>query len=471
MAIRAGAVVVLAGLLAACTSGSEGSAPKASGAATVTPPSSASGGSSASSRPGSSTPTASGDWPTYHGDLQRTGVSPTMPAASGRLTATKIALDGQVYASPIVVGGTVIVATERNIVYGLSPTGAKRWSVTLGSPTARSDLPCGNIDPLGITGTPVFDAASRTVFVVASLGARVRHDLVALDPANGTIRWRRSVDLPGADAQAMQQRGALTVLDGRVWVPFGGLAGDCGQYKGRVVGVPVGNGEPVAYTVPTTREAGIWTPPGPTVLGNHLLVAVGNGESVGGSYDYSDSVLELDGARLVDSFSPSTWAADNAADLDLGSQGPAVVDNKWIFIAGKSGDGFVLRAGHLGGIGGQHSKAELCRSFGGTAVAGDTVYVPCADGVRAIRIDAAGRIVPSWHADESITGSPVLGGGRLYSVSPETGVLSALDPATGKVRERVSVGRTSRFATPAISGTRLFVPTLAGLAIVDTAAR
>jgi len=391
-----------------------------------------------------------------------------MPAASGRLTATKIALDGQVYASPIVVDGTVIVATERNIVYGLDEAGRQRWKVALGDPTDRDDLPCGNIDPLGITGTPVYDPASKTVFLVASIGARVSHQLVALDPATGKERWRRSVDLPGADAQAMQQRGALTVLNGRVWVPFGGLAGDCGQYKGRMVGVPVANGEPVAYTVPTTREAGIWTPPGATVLNGHLLVAVGNGESVGGSYDYSDSVLELDGTRLVDSFSPSNWAAHNAADLDLGSQGPAVVGGKWIFIAGKDGDGYVLRAERLGGIGGQVSQAELCRSFGGTAVAGGTVYVPCADGLRAVRIDDAGKLSVAWHADDSITGSPVLGGGRVYSLSPGDGVLSALDPATGKVRERVSVGETSRFATPAVSGARLFVPTLAGLAIVDT---
>ncbi len=393
-----------------------------------------------------------------------------MPAASGKLTATEINLDGQVYASPIVVGGTVIVATEHNLVYGLKPNGLLQWSVTIGEPTNRSDLPCGNIDPLGITGTPVYDAATRTVFVVASIGSRVRHDLVALDPATGAIRWRRSVDLPGADAQAMQQRGALTVLDGRVWVPFGGLAGDCGQYKGRLVGVPVGNGEPVAYTLPTTREAGIWTPPGATVLDGHLLVAVGNGESVGGTYDFSDSVLELDGTRLVDSFSPSAWAAHNAADLDLGSQGPAVVGGKWIFIAGKDGDGYVLKVGHLGGIGGQVSQAEVCRSFGGTAVAGDTVYVPCADGLRAVRIDGAGKLTVGWHADSSITGSPVLGGGRLYSLNPEAGVLHALDPATGRVRERVAVGATSRFATPAISGSRLYVPTLTGLTIVDTAA-
>lgn len=456
-------LTLLAALLAGCTSDASDPSP-----ATATTPA----GSSTGGRPATSAtpPNTTVDWPTYHGDPQRTGLSQSMPAASGRLRATEVNLDGQVYASPIVVGDTVIVATEHNMLYGLKPNGLLNWSVRLGDPTNRSELPCGNIDPLGITGTPVYDSTTGSVFVVASIGARVRHDLVALDPATGAIRWRRSVDLPGTDAQAMQQRGALTLLDGRVWVPFGGLAGDCGQYKGRLVGVPVGNGEPVAYTVPTTREAGIWTPPGATVLNGHLLVAAGNGESVGGTYDFSDSVLELAGTRLVDSFSPSSWATDNAADLDLGSQGPAVVGNRWIFIAGKSGTGYVLRVGDLGGIGGQHSQAEVCRSFGGTAVAGDTVYVPCADGLRAVRIDGAGRLTVAWHADGAITGSPVLGGGRLYSVSPEAGVLSALDPATGRVRERVSVGATSRFATPAISGGRLYVPTLSGIAIVDTAA-
>lgn len=462
-------LTLLAALLSGCTSDAGDPPPTTATTAASTSTGSRPATSTSAGQPSTGKPAAA-EWPTYHGDPQRTGISKAMPAASGRLRATEVNLEGQVYASPIVVGGTVIVATEHNLVYGLKPNGLLNWSVRLGDPTNRSDLPCGNIDPLGITGTPVYDSATGSVFVVASIGARVRHDLVALDPATGAIRWRRSVDLPGTDAQAMQQRGALTVADGRVWVPFGGLAGDCGQYKGRLVGVPVGNGEPIAYTVPTTREAGIWTPPGATVLNGHLLVAVGNGESVGGTYDYSDSVLELAGTRLVDSFSPSAWAAHNAADLDLGSQGPAVVDEKWIFIAGKDGDGYVLRVGDLGGIGGQVSQAEVCRSFGGTAVAGDTVYVPCADGLRAVRVDGAGRLTVTWHADEAITGSPVLGGGRLYSVSPQAGVLSALDPASGKVRERVPVGATSRFATPAISGSRLYVPTLSGITIVDTAA-
>jgi hypothetical protein len=70
-----------------------------------------------------------------------------------------------------------------------------------------------------------------------------------------------------------------------------------------------------------------------------------------------------------------------------------------------------------------------------------------------------------------VTGSPVLGGGRLYALDSGNGVLAALDPASGQIREQVGVGDTSRFATPAISGARLFVPTLTGITIVDTTAR
>ena len=204
------------------------------------------------------------------------------------------------------------------------------------------------------------------------------------------------------------------------------------------------------------------------MFGSSLLVAVGNGESVGGTYDYSDSVLRITGNTLVDSFSPTTWASDNAADLDLGSQGPALVGGSWVFIAGKSGTAYVLDATKLGGIGGQVSQATICRSFGGTAVVANTVYVPCTDGVRAVRISDAGRAMVAWRAADSIAGSPVVGGGRVYALDQSAGVLNALDQSSGKVRERVSVGEVSRFATPAISGSTLYVPTLAGLSIVRT---
>jgi outer membrane protein assembly factor BamB len=73
-----------------------------------------------------------------------------------------------------------------------------------------------------------------------------------------------------------------------------------------------------------------------------------------------------------------------------------------------------------------------------------------------------------WQADPSITGSPVVGGGRVWSLDPSAGVLHALDPDTGRSSGQVTVGVTSRFATPAISASLLLVPTMAGLTIVRT---
>jgi outer membrane protein assembly factor BamB len=381
-----------------------------------------------------------------------------------------VRLDGAVYASPLVVRGTVIAATEHDSVYGLSLAGAVRWRTELGSPSPGSERPCGNIDPLGITGTPVYDPSTGSVFVVAEYGHPVRHELVALDQATGAVRWRRELDLPGVNATVMQQRAALALDGGRVWVAFGGLAGDCGNYKGRVIGIPTsGSGDPAVYTVPTRREAGIWTPPGPVVdATGTMFVSVGNGAAEPGDrYDLSDSVLALDSsARLVDSFAPRSWAADNASDSDLGSQGPALV-GPWILIVGKSGTAYVLRRGHLGGIGGEVSSTSLSPSYGGTAVSGDVVYLPCTDGLRAVRVDGAGAVHQLWQARASISGSPVVGGGRVWSLNTSDGVLHALNPANGRSEASVHVGAVSRFATPAIGGAVLYVPTLSGIAIVQ----
>ncbi len=181
--------------------------------------------------------------------------------------------------------------------------------------------------------------------------------------------------------------------------------------------------------MPTSREGGIWTPPGPIEEpGAGLLVAVGNGATAGtGTYDYTDSVLELAGQKITDSFSPSNWRNDNAADLDLGSQGPTIVGN-YVFIAGKSGTAYVLNKAKLGGIGGQVSAMSLCKSFGGTAVVGSTVFVPCSDGVRAVRINSNGTMTVQWHAASNINGTPTVGGGRLFALDYQAGVLHVLDP-------------------------------------------
>ncbi len=176
------------------------------------------------------------DWPMYHGTLDRAGYLADMPPVRGRpKVMARLKLDGAVYASPLDVADTIVVATENDTVYALTADGHVRWKRHLGTPAPGSELPCGNIDPLGITGTPVVQ--DGTIYAVAEFGSPPRHELFALDLATGRVRWHRGIDLPGVETKAMQERGALTVTGGRVWVPFGGLDGDCGGYKGRLIGV------------------------------------------------------------------------------------------------------------------------------------------------------------------------------------------------------------------------------------------
>jgi outer membrane protein assembly factor BamB len=413
-------------------------------------------------------PVGDTDWPTYHHDNARTGVATGTPPVGTLSTAWTAKLDGAVYGQPLVIGGTVYAATENDTVYALDPaTGTPRWSAHLGTPISRRALPCGNIDPLGITSTMAYDAATGLLFALAET-AGAHHTLFGIDAATGAVRVTRAAEAPKGDPLAHQQRSALTILDGKVYIAYGGLAGDCGQYFGSVLALPtVGTAPAVTYTVPTTREAGIWTPGGASVRGGKLFYAVGNGESTVG-YDGSDSVLALTpDLRLADRFSPSTWADDNDRDLDLGSMTPALV-GPYVYIDGKRGVGYVLRADHLGAIGGEVSQAQVCRAFGGAAVVGDIVYVPCSDGPRAVQINAAGAVSVRWRSPVPAAGSPVVGGDAVWTVDYDKAVLYALNPASGAVLQQISIGSAPHFASPTLSGSRVYVGTMTGVVAVNT---
>jgi outer membrane protein assembly factor BamB len=410
------------------------------------------------------------DWPTYHLNNLRTGsLSGTPdPQSLSRLWGTQ--LDGAVYAEPLVVGKHVIVATEGDSLYALDAASGKvEWRTHVGTPVPRSTLPCGNIDPLGITGTPVYDPATGLVFAVAEITGP-GHILVGVDVQTGRLKVRRSADTDGMDPRAHQQRGALTLAHGMVYIPYGGLDGDCSDYIGRVVAARTdGLGQLLVYRVPTPREGGIWTPPGASVdeAGN-LYVAVGNGAITQGRWDHSDSILKLSPTlRLLDAFAPANWAAENANDLDLGSQGPVLLPHNLLFTAGKSGKGYILHSNALGGIGGQVSAQEVCRSFGGVASVALTLYIPCTSGVLQITVDANGQMHRGWQAAATIVGSPVIGGNTLYSIANST--LYALNRASGRVVASLHVGQATRFATPTISGTTVFVGTYAGVVAVKIA--
>src|SRR5262249_37448939 len=139
------------------------------------------------------------------------------------------------------------------------------WQQHLGEPVSRADLPCGNIDPSGLTSTPVIDGPSGTLYVAGRFQP-THHDLVALDVNTGAIKFKRAIDPPGADPRYPQQRAALLFSSGRVYVPFGGNFGDCGPYKGWVVASQAdGQGQLLSWAVPTQREGAIWGPSGPAL--------------------------------------------------------------------------------------------------------------------------------------------------------------------------------------------------------------
>lgn len=458
------ALGVLAVLAAGCTSskheGRTSSAPPAANETTTStaPSSSVPVTSTPADTPGSPQPQAALTpvWPTYHHDAARTGAAPNAKPVTKLAVAATAKLDGAIYASPLVLrdarGPLVIAATENNSLYALRADGSVLWQRHIGTPVDGGSLPCGNIDPSGITGTPAYDPSSGFVFAVAFLTGH-HHELVAIDARTGAVAWTKPIDPPGSHPEVEQQRSALLVSGGRVWVAYGGLFGDCGPYHGYLVGVATnGQGNPLIYRVPSARAAGIWTPAGPAAgADGHIYVSVGNGEQTDpkAKYDMSDSVIEFDqNLNVVSFFAPSTWAQENARDLDLGTTGPVLLPNGKLFVAGKAGNAYLLRQGNLGGLGGAVPSKPLCRAFGGAAYAGGVVFVPCTDGVHAVRVNGD-TMTPTWQAKPA--GSPVVAGGVVLTVDAGSGTLYALDPSSGATKAKVALGdATTRFATPAV---------------------
>jgi outer membrane protein assembly factor BamB len=412
-------------------------------------------------------PKAFTNWPTFHRTTDRAGRAAAPVGGRVRHAWTK-PLKGAVYGEPLMVNGTLIAATERNNVYGLNPrTGHIRWRTNFGRPVPLSDLPCGNIDPLGITGTPAYDATTGSVFVVAETTGG-HHTLWALNPSTGHRKWHRSLDTQkDRNRKAEQERSALLVTHGRVLTTFGGLAGDCDNYVGYVTSVAVnGMGKIHSYAVPTPREAGMWATSGPVVGRNgNVYVSAGNGEKTSGRWDKSDSVTQLTPIKLrrVSAFAPATWRQDNAADLDLGSSSAIPVSHR-IVIAGKRGTVYLLRE-KLGGVGAAVRKLDGCTAFSGAAIAdAHTVLMPCLgeNAIKQLHVTKK-RIRFGWTAS-GVYASPVVAGQRVYVADRNSGDLVVLSLATGNELQRRHAGSLTHFPSVTISGGMVFVPTLDGIA-------
>ena len=384
---------------------------------------------------------------TYHGALDRSGRY-TVPgltyerARGPRLDpAFHVALDGEVYAQPLLWRDQLIVATETNEVLALDAhSGAQIWRRSLGDPVPASALPCGNVSPLGVTGAPVIDEKRGALYLDAAVmrPKGPQHEIFALALADGSDEPGWPVAVAGAvagfDPATQNQRGALALFDGKVFVPFSGHWGDCGDYHGYVVAVSPDDPHSVASFATRARGGGIWAQGGVSGDGASLFAVTGN---TFGAKDWGDgeAVLRLspDLRRPTDArdyFAPSNWRDLDRNDLDLGGTAAVPLDvpgaRKLLLAVGKDGNAYLLDRADLGGVGGALASARVASNV---AIASPAVQnladgalvilqgrgAQCPRGAAGaglialkISVDPAPAISTAWCAALEHAGSPIL---------------------------------------------------------------
>ena len=353
---------------------------------------------------------------------------------------------GNVYAQPLYLdskpggGAMIIVVTESNNVYALDAAdGSVIWQSNVGAPMPLSRLPCGDIDPLGITGTPVVDLPSRTLLFDAMTtpdgGTTAKHLVFALDVDTGATKagWPVDVDATTsfggtAFTSVMQnQRGALAVLGDTVYVPYGAHAGDCGAYHGWLVGVPLNNPTNGLAWATAAPRGGCWAVGGVANDGTNLFIATGNTDTGDSSiWSGGEAIIRFQPGPVFsnlpnDYWAPTNWMVLDASDLDIGGSGALLVDvpgatpSNLVVALGKDGNAYLLNRTILGGVTApvaqaQVSSTEIIQAAAAYRTARRTYVVFCnySSQLAAFRISAANppAITSVWSQAQNGHGSP-----------------------------------------------------------------
>ena len=313
----------------------------------------------------------------HHNNPSRDGlfIDPAFTASAATALTRDLSFNGtimgNVYAQPLYIengpdgAAMVIAVTESNNVYALNATtGAIIWQRTVGTPVT-SGLPCGNINPLGITGTPVVDLASRSLFFDAEVSG-IGHQIYSLNVDTGAINagWPLTVStaVPVFDSDRSQsERAALAIVGNIVYVPYGGRAGDCGSYHGRVVGVQINNPASVMNWATVAGQAGIWGPGGIASDGTNTFVVTGNTFDSGSIWHGSEAVIRLQpgpvfSGSTTDYWAPTNWQSLDSGDNDLGGSGAILVDvpgatpSALVVALGKDGNAYLINRTTMGGV-------------------------------------------------------------------------------------------------------------------------
>jgi outer membrane protein assembly factor BamB len=343
---------------------------------------------------------------TQHNDLARTGavidekaLSPATLKGQGIGKLFSLAVDGQIYAQPLVVTGlaipgagthdVVFVATMRNMVYAFDAEGrdaSPLWKAYLGAPMPYDRIPKDggallgqyNVRPyIGVTSTPVIDREKQLIYVVAKiaepqcLGAEaatpacpVVYRIHALDLASGAVVRKSDIRIPMKDpsvpeedvARRHLQRAALLMANHKVYAAFGAHQ-DAPPYQGWVIAFDADTLqqlEPAFCTTPGGEMGGVWQAgngPAADPQGN-IYIMTGNGSfDPDRSRQFGSTFVKLNGDLApVGWFAAADVKALNLLDVDQGSSGPMLMPGTDELVGGgKDGKLFVLSQAKFGG--------------------------------------------------------------------------------------------------------------------------
>jgi len=347
---------------------------------------------------------------THHYDVARTGANlnesiftpaNVNPNQFGKLFSFPV--DGQIYAQPLFVPnvsipeqGThnvVYAATEHDSVYAFDADGATItpfWQRSFIDPkegiTTVSDAdfpqPYEDIAPeIGITGTPVIDSSSGTLYVVVKTreSGNFVQRLHALDISTGAEKFGSPITIqasvPGAGARndgngnvvfdplINLQRAGLLLVGGRVYVAFGSH-GDFDPFNGWILGYDAHSLKQVIVYAPDADGSGgsVWQSgggPAADDAGNiYLQVANGDFDAANGGRDYGDSALKLQPAgntfTVVDYFTPFDQQTLSDLDHDLGAGGVVLLPDQpgtpshLLLASNKEGKLYVINRDNMG---------------------------------------------------------------------------------------------------------------------------
>jgi hypothetical protein len=253
----------------------------------------------------------------------------------------------------------------------------------------------------GIRGTPVIDAASRRLFVVTGGDPHVVHALAVDTGAEATTggwpvtlsKTTLSYNGTAFNSADENQHGALLLVNGILYIPFGGHYGDGGSYRGWIVAIDIANPTHVAGWATQSPRSGIWGSGGLASDGTSVFGVTGDTTSEPRSSSDSQQVVRLSGmAQLTRSaanvFVPVEWQSWDKpmGDLDFGASTPSYVPlppgsspAALLVAPAKAGTLFVLDATNLSGgkypaAGGSLGEFVVADTTGESVYTAPTIY-------------------------------------------------------------------------------------------------